>query len=132
MMTVLLATCLSCACAGEKTGDDPAAIAEWLAATPQAQVLDVRTPEEFATGHIPTARLIPINDERFDERVKTELDPGKPVLANCRSGRRSAMAEERLGKLGFSNVRHLDGGILEWDKAGQPIVKPAPAPPAGP
>ncbi len=60
----------------------------------------------------------------FATRAAKELDSGKPVLVYCRSGRRSAEAAAALVKLGFADVRDLDGGILAWEKAGQPIIKP--------
>ena len=110
--------------AAEPATATPAAAATWLAATPTAQVLDVRTKEEFATGHLPKAVLIPWTDKDFAARAAKELDPGKPLLVYCRSGRRSAEAAAALVKLGFSDVRNVGGGILAWEKAKLPIVKP--------
>lgn len=102
----------------------PAATAAWIKATPEAQILDVRAKEEFATGHLEKAKLIPWTDKNFSERAKLELDPTKPVLVYCRSGRRSTEACTALSKLGFKNLRQLDGGILAWSKDGRPLVKP--------
>ena len=97
-----------------------------LAATPTAQVLDVRTKEEFATGHLANATLIPWTDKNFTERAAKELDPRKPVLVYCQGGVRSAKAAAALVKLGFTDVRDLAGGILAWQQAGKQIDKPAP------
>jgi rhodanese-related sulfurtransferase len=110
--------------AAEKNDGSPPAIAAWLKVTPAVQILDVRTKEEFATGHLAKAALIPWTDKDFAARAQKELDPAKPVLVYCRSGRRSAEAAAGLSKLGFKHIRALDGGITAWTKAGQPVVKP--------
>jgi len=68
----------------------PAQADTWLAATPAVQVLDVRTKEEFAGGHLAKATLIPWTDKDFTARAAKELDPRKPVLVYCRGGGRSA------------------------------------------
>ena len=110
--------------AAEPPSLTPAAAETWLAATPAAQIVDVRTREEFATGHLAKAALIPWTDADFRARVLKELDPKKPVLLYCRSGRRSAAAATALSELGFTDLRHLDGGILAWQQAGKSITKP--------
>ena len=69
---------------------------------------------------LPRRVLIPWTDKDFATRAAKELDPGKPVLVYCRSGRRSAEAAAALAKLGFTDVRNLEGGILAWEKAEQP------------
>ena len=75
-------------------------------------LLDVRTPEEYRTGHIPTAVNI---DYRQLEARAAELpaDRNLPVVVYCRSGRRSAVAARTLADLGFTNV-HDFGGIIDW------------------
>jgi rhodanese-related sulfurtransferase len=129
MKTLLIACAmfvasLGLASAAESATVTPEAAAEWLATTPAVQVLDVRTKEEFATGHLARAALIPWTDKDFKSRAAKELDPGKPVLVYCRSGRRSAEASAALAALGFTELRNLKGGILAWQKAGKPITKP--------
>ena len=99
-------------------------MARWIQETPSAQIVDVRTKEEFATGRLAKAVLIPWTDKDFSERVKKQLDPAKPVLVYCKSGRRSTAAAGELEKLGFKSVRNLQGGINAWTAAGQPVVKP--------
>ena len=106
----------------------PAQAEKWLTATPGVQVLDVRTKEEFATGHLTNATLIPWTDKDFADRAAKELDPRKPVLVYCQGGVRSAKAAASLVKLGFTDVRDLAGGILAWQQAGKQIDKPAPKP----
>ncbi|MBE6654754.1 MAG: rhodanese-like domain-containing protein [Ruminococcaceae bacterium] len=76
-------------------------------------ILDVRTEEEFAEGHIPGAILIP--DYEIKEKAP-ELLPDKDVLilVYCRSGRRSKLAAEKLVSLGYTNIREF-GGIIDWE-----------------
>ena len=75
-------------------------------------ILDVRTQEEYDQGHIPGAILIP--DTEIKARAEQEL-PNKDqlLLVYCRSGRRSKLASEALGKLGYTNIREF-GGIIDW------------------
>ena len=75
-------------------------------------IIDARTEEEFAAGHIANAILIP--EYEIAERAEAEL-PNKDalILVYCRSGRRSKIASEELVKLGYTNVKEF-GGILDW------------------
>lgn len=85
-------------------------------------VLDVRTREEFAseTGRLPRARLIPV--EELEGRID-ELSPFKhrAIMVYCRSGRRSRNATTLLEKHEFKAM-NVEGGILEWKKAGFPVL----------
>ena len=75
-------------------------------------IIDARTEEEFATGHIENAILIP--EYEIAERAEEELpDKDALILVYCRSGRRSKIASEELVKLGYSNVKEF-GGIIDW------------------
>jgi rhodanese-related sulfurtransferase len=100
----------------------PKEASEWLAKTPEVQVVDVRTAEEFAGGHLAKAVMISWTEPGFEAHAK-KLDPSKPVLVYCRSGRRSAAAASALAKLGFTEIRDLDGGIVAWEKAGESVAK---------
>jgi len=111
--------------AAEPATVTPAQAETWLAATPGVQVLDVRTKEEFAGGHLAKATLIPWTDKDFADRAAKQLDPRKPVLVYCQSGGRSAKAAAALVKLGFTDVRDLAGGVADWQKDGKRIDKPA-------
>ncbi len=81
---------------------------------PEAQILDVRTPAEFAAGHIPGALCIDIYSADFVERCLAELDPSKPVLVYCRSGARSSSAADFLARSGYHGA-NLIGGFTAWD-----------------
>lgn len=87
-----------------------------------ALVLDVREPSEWADGHIAGARHIPLGQlkNRVDDLEKHK---GKPVIAVCRSGNRSAHACGLLKKAGFENVNNLAGGMVAWEQAGMPKDK---------
>lgn len=74
-------------------------------------ILDVREPGEFANGHIPGARLIPLG--QIQARLG-ELDPNRELIVVCRSGRRSAQAALSLARQGFSRVLNMTGGMLAW------------------
>jgi rhodanese-related sulfurtransferase len=87
-----------------------------------ALVLDVREDKEYAAGHIPKARHIPLG--QLAGRLK-ELDKfkNKPVLVTCRSGQRSARACGMLKKAGFETVYNQAGGIIAWERANLPVSK---------
>ena len=85
-------------------------------------VLDVRTPEEFAEGHIEDAVLIDFYAEDFADRLE-ELDRDVPYLLYCRSGNRSGQVAEMMEELGFTDVADVDGGIVAWIEAGHPVVQ---------
>ncbi|MDO5053362.1 MAG: rhodanese-like domain-containing protein [Pseudoclavibacter sp.] len=85
----------------------------FAAAVEQGAILvDVRTPEEFAAGHIAGAVNIPL-DERFEASFEA-LDPIEPYAVYCATGNRSRQALERLTALGFNNVVALEGGFSAW------------------
>lgn len=89
-------------------------------------VLDVRSPEEFAKGHVPGAMNVDLNAPGFAARV-AQLDKSKPVLVNCYTGSRGAIASAELAKLGFKTVCNLDGGLGTWEKGGhQPEIQKQP------
>ena len=77
------------------------------------QLVDVRTPAEFAAGHIPEAVNIDVRGEKFDEEVRSTLDPSRPVAVYCRSGARSKAAARALTEKGF-RVYELNNGFMNW------------------
>ncbi len=84
-----------------------------LSADSSVVLLDVRTPEEYAEEHIPGAKLLPYDEITGATAAKAIPDKTTAVIVYCRSGRRSEIAVNALGKLGYRNVRDL-GGINEW------------------
>ena len=87
-----------------------------------ALVLDVREDKEYAAGHIPKARHIPLGQlaGRLQELEKFK---GKPILVTCRSGQRSARACRMLKKAGFETVYNQAGGIIAWERANLPVTQ---------
>jgi len=75
-------------------------------------IVDARTAEEFAEGHIPEAILIPY-DEIAEKAESLLTDKNQTILVYCRSGRRSKLAAEELLKLGYTDIREF-GGIIDW------------------
>ena len=80
-----------------------------------AQLVDVRTKEEFVVSHLKGAQNICVTSDDFVEKVKT-LDKNKPVYVYCRMGTRSADAAEKLREMGFAKVYDMEGGILLWEE----------------
>jgi rhodanese-related sulfurtransferase len=92
----------------------------------QALLIDIREPDEHATGVAPGARLLPMKQlaRRLAEIPK---DPAQPVLLICRTQNRSSATLRALKEQGYTNVRYVDGGMSEWARRGWPLVKPAAA-----
>ena len=89
-----------------------------------AQVIDVRTSDEYVGGHLPESRNIPF--DQLEARAG-ELDRQKdvPLILVCQTGTRSTGAAKLLAKLGFTKVNNLGGGIAGWRAAGLPLRKGA-------
>ena len=85
-------------------------------------VLDVRDEKEFAAGHLPKARHIPLRElsGRLGEIGKYK---DKPVIVTCKGGTRGGMACRFLRRSGFNNVFHLKGGVVSWQQASLPLEK---------
>jgi len=90
-------------------------------------VLDVRTPEEYAAGHVPGAINIP-HDQVESRLAELAAARDQDVVVYCRSGKRAALALEVLQKNGFTRLGHLEGDMEEWSARGRPVDKsPQPA-----
>ena len=85
-------------------------------------VIDVRTPEEFAEGHIAGAQNINFNDPAFQSKLDA-LDKNQAYLVHCKSGGRSGKSLSVFKSLGFTNIYHMSGGFMDWEDAGQPVAK---------
>lgn len=103
---------------------DVGATKELLAKQPKMLVLDVRTAEEFAGGHLANAMLVTISEKDFVERVKKLAAPDQPVLVYCAAGGRSAKAVKALREANFTQLHELKGGMTAWNQEKQPVVKP--------
>jgi phage shock protein E len=91
-------------------------------ANPNFIIIDVRTPEEYAQGHLENAILIDYNNDSFKTEIK-KLNRNKKYLIYCRTGNRSAGARDFMQASGFMDINHMDGGITEWQSRGYPVVK---------
>ena len=90
-------------------------------ADPSVTLLDVRTPAEFASGHIAGAINIDFESGEFKQDIQT-LDKTKTYAVYCRSGNRSGQATSIMAKDGFGSIFNLNGGVLDWTALGQPLV----------
>jgi len=88
----------------------------------QPLILDVRTPREFAAGHIKDSILIPVQVLNTDYIKIIDHKKG-PILVYCRSGNRSVTASNILAKKGFKKLYNLKGGIKDWVNKGYPTQK---------
>lgn len=79
----------------------------------EVQLIDVRTPAEFADGHLKNAKNIDFYSPNFDLRIDA-LDKSIPVILYCKSGRRSAKCASKLNSKGFTLIYDLKGGINLW------------------
>ena len=85
-------------------------------------VLDVRTPEEFAAGHLPGAINIP-HTELASRVAELEGSRDNDIVVYCRSGTRAATALGVLEKSGFKRLFHLEGDYTRWSEEKRPVVK---------
>jgi len=85
-------------------------------------LIDVRTPEEFASAHIDGAINIDIRSADFEEQIAS-LDQDAVYFIHCRSGKRSTRACNIMEERGFKYLHNLEGGILGWQKEGHPVVE---------
>ena len=84
-------------------------------------LVDVRTPEEYAEGHLPGAVNLDVQSPEFPARI-AELDPETTYAVYCRSGSRSAAALAMMRQAGIAQTYHLGGGIGAWQEAGGDVV----------
>lgn len=90
---------------------------KWLDDYPDSVVVDVRTPDEFRSGHLKGAINLDVNDPEFENRVKV-LVPEKKYLLYCRSGARTEAAKKVFQRYQISHIAIQKGGILAWMEAG--------------
>ena len=112
------------ACTGKEEPYKNLTCAEFaeLINSPEVQLVDVRTMDEYTEGHIAGSLIIDVKDENFASLVDEQLTKNKKVAVYCRSGRRSRTAADILVKKGFK-VYNLDKGILNWMEEGRKVEK---------
>ncbi len=127
-LVTMLALLVSCSEQAPATSPEPATLSYTDVTVEEAKemidqqevvVLDVRTVEEYDSGHIPDAVLIPLAE--LESRLD-ELNPSDRILVYCRSGVRSAKAAGILIDNSFVHVFNMKGGIIEWQAHGFPVT----------
>ena len=98
------------------------AMFEKVVEDPDTYILDVRHPDEYTEGHIAGANNDDVLEPTFLTIAESELPKDKTIAVYCGTGKRSAMASERLAEVGYKVV-NLDGGITAWMAAGLPVAK---------
>ncbi|NPA34197.1 MAG: rhodanese-like domain-containing protein [Chlorobi bacterium] len=86
------------------------------------ELIDVRTPKEYAEGHIKGAKNIDFYSPDFDKKI-SELPKDKVYCVYCRSGRRSLLSAQKMAQMGFKKIYNLQGGINAWIQSGNPVEK---------
>ena len=127
VMTLLLlgpfAACGGTDAAGDDGGVTPISPEAWLSSPPRdALLLDVRSREEFAKGHVPGAVNIP-HDELAGRLGELPGGKDRALVVYCESGRRAGRAESLLAEQGYSNLHHLEGDMKAWRAAGRPTER---------
>jgi rhodanese-related sulfurtransferase len=128
LLTVLAVLVSTAAFAGDVPGmTEDALLARMASGDKTLVVLDVRTPKEFADGHVPGA--INISHDQLEGRMaELDADRDRDVVVYCRSGHRAGLALGMLEKAGFKRLYHLEGDYIGWTEAKRPVeTAPAPA-----
>ena len=121
-LSFVLVTCLITMCRSFVTTSFEADLFEkTLDRTPDPQLVDVRTPKEYAEGRLQGAILIDIREPSFNSLIQ-QLDRTRPVFVYCRSGKRSMEAANILEKNKFKLVYNLEGGIIAWKDKGKTVI----------
>lgn len=119
-MAIAILTLSACA---QHTGEEVAPDkAQEMMSQDEVVVLDVRTPDEYNTGHIANAKHIDYYAEDFKQKVSA-LDKEKTYIVYCRSGARSGKSQDIMKQLGFEKVYNLKGGIMAWYDENKPLTK---------
>jgi rhodanese-related sulfurtransferase len=99
---------------------DAATLERLLSEGADMRVLDVRTPAEFGSAHIPGAYNVPL-DTLAEHAAELERHVTEPVMLVCRSGTRASQACDKLATTGMANLHVLDGGMQSWDDGRRPV-----------
>lgn len=90
-----------------------------IIATDDVDVVDVRDEQEWLTGHIPHARVVPLDQLRADPERALQRDS---IIFVCARGMRSLTAAKLAERLGYSTIYNLDGGTSAWSRSGLPVA----------
>jgi rhodanese-related sulfurtransferase len=126
LLAVLMISVIALAgCAGGSSVTKDVSVTEFskVIEDPSIAVIDVRTPEEFAQGHIAGSVNIDIASSNFISEI-SQLDKTRTYAVYCRSANRSTVATSEMEKLGFTNLYNMTGGTLDWTQAGLPLSIP--------
>jgi rhodanese-related sulfurtransferase len=102
------------------TSIDARTVADRMRRDEPMHILDVRTPAEYESLHIPGSYNVPL-DTLAEHAEELQRHVNEPVVLVCRSGNRAAQAEQRLAAAGMANIKVLDGGMLSWLSAAGPV-----------
>ena len=127
---VLLISILNINCTNNKPAKDQSSSGQIMVISPvdfksksvNQTIIDIRTPGEYRDGYIDGAVNINFYDRNFLEQV-SKFDKEQPIFIYCRSGNRTSSASRKLNKYGFKLVYDLDGGIKNWKRANNKIIK---------
>lgn len=122
-LSSLLTILLSCNSDDKKNARtlSASAFAQQLQQTTDPLLIDVRSPEEFASGHLDAAVNINIDGPDFREQL-AKINPKQPVFVYCKGGGRSAAATAIMQEMGFKTIYELKGGIMSWENKHQETV----------
>lgn len=122
LFPMFFSSLFSCQSSTEIESVSPTAFSKIITADPAMVRLDVRTPEEYADGHIAGSINVDVRSADFTQRVLQQVSKEKTIALYCRSGRRSKMAANLLVKQGYKIVE-LESGILGWMSQQLPLTK---------
>lgn len=114
---------VGCTSAGEGdalTRMAPDAFEKAVKSEAKVVLLDIRTPGEYQSGHIPGAQLLNFYDNSFNAQLD-KLSKDQPVYIYCQSSNRSMQAAQMMIKKGFTRIIELQGGMGAWSRAGKPV-----------
>lgn len=126
LVCVLLLAALTTSTASRAAGDPDAVSLETARAEHEAGravLIDIREPDEHATGVAKGVQLLPMR-QLSARLAEIPVDPGKPVFLICNTQNRSSATLRALRQRGYAHVRYVTGGMSEWSRRGWPLVKP--------
>jgi thioredoxin len=130
LIGLLISGCTNRSTESSNTVLSASAFAEKIKAIPSPTIIDVRTPAEFAKGHVKDAVNYDWNGDEFETQI-VSLDKSKPVFVYCLSGARSSAAADKMRTEGFKEVYEMQGGLMKWRAENLPEINGTEALPEG-